>query len=106
MRITLGKFACSGIETQLGEDIPAGARKALFHYTRKLQAGREPLALPGFLADRAPREPGVAFELAVEPEIEALLEREAQRQRTTISQMTAHAVLVYLAELEFLGVAP
>jgi hypothetical protein len=48
----------------------------------------------------------VAFELTVDPETEAVLEREALRQRTTISQLAAHTVLVYLAELEFLGVSP
>jgi hypothetical protein len=106
MRVTLGKFACSGIETQLGDDIPAGTRKALFHYTRKLKAGREPVAPPSFLADQAPGETGVAFELTVDPEIEAILEQEARKQRTTVSQLVAHTVLVYLAELEFLGVAP
>jgi len=106
MKVTLGKFACSGVEIHLGDDIPAGARKALFHYARKLKAGREPLAPPRFLADQGPMEAGVAFDLAVDPELEALLEQEALRQRTTVSQLAAHAVLVYLAELEFLGVTP
>jgi hypothetical protein len=106
MRVTLGKFACSGIETQLGDDLPTGTRKALIHHFRKLKMGREPEALPGFLSDRALREAGVGFELTVDPEIEALLEREALRQRTTVSRLATHTVLVYLAELEFLGVAP
>jgi hypothetical protein len=34
------------------------------------------------------------------------LTQEACRQRTTVSRLAAHAVLVYLAELDFLGVAP
>jgi hypothetical protein len=106
MRVALGKFACSGIETHLGDDIPAGTRKALFHYTRKLKAGRKPIAPPRFLADQAPQEAEIAFDLAVDPETEAVLEQEALRQRTTVSQLAAHTVLVYLAELEFLGVAP
>ena len=106
MKVALGKFACSGIEAHLGDDIPAGTRKALFHYARKLKAGRRPPAPPRFLVDQAPREPAVAFDLAVDPETEAMLEREALRQRTTLSQLAAHTVLVYLAELEFLGVSP
>jgi hypothetical protein len=106
MKVALGKFACSGIETHLGEDIPAGTRKALFHYARKLKAGRRPVAPPRFLDDSAPQEPAVAFDLTVDPETEAVLEQEALRQRTTIGQLAAHTVLVYLAELEFLGVAP
>jgi hypothetical protein len=106
MRVALGKFACSGIEAQLGDDIQAGTRKALFHYARKLKAGRRPLAPPRFLADHDPVEPALAFDLTVDPETEAVLEQEALRQRTTLSQLAAHTVLVYLAELEFLGVAP
>jgi hypothetical protein len=106
MKVALGKFACSGIETHLGDDIPAGTRKALFHYARKLKAGRRPLAPPSFLRDLAPQEPELAFELMVDPETEAMLEQEALRQRTTMSQLAAHTVLVYLAELEFLGIAP
>ncbi len=106
MRVTLGTFACSGIEAHLGGDVPAGVRKALFHYVGKLKAGRRPTPFPRFLTERAPQEPEMAFDLTIDAETEALLEREALRQRTTISQLVAHTVLVYLAELEFLGAAP
>lgn len=106
MRVALGKFACSGIETHLGDDIPAGVRTALFHYVSKLKAGRGPLASPRFLADLAAPEPQVAFDLKVDAETEAMLGQEAARQGTTLSQLAAHTVMVYLAELEFLGVAP
>ena len=106
MRVVLGKFACLGIEAHLGEDIPAGVRTALLHYARKLKAGRRPVAPPRFLAERTPQEPELAFELTVDPETEAMLEQEALRQRTTIAQLVSHTVMVYLAELEFLGVAP
>ncbi len=106
MRVALGKLACSGIETHLGDDIPAGTRTALFHYACKLKAGRRPVAPPRFLAGLAPLETEICFDLTVDPETEAVLEQEALRQRTTISQLVAHTVMVYLAELEFLGVAP
>jgi hypothetical protein len=106
IRVALGKLACSGIETHLGDDIASGTRQALFHYARKLKAGRRPVAPPHFLDDRDPREPAVAFDLTVDPETEAVLEQEALRQRTTIGRLAAHTVMVYLAELEFLGVAP
>lgn len=105
MKVALGQFACSGIETHLGDDIPAGVRTALFHYTGKLKTGRRPISFPTFLADRGPQEPHFAFDLPVDAETEAMLEREALRQRTTTSQLVAHSVLVYLAELEFLGLA-
>jgi hypothetical protein len=105
MRVTLGKFACSGIEAHLGEDIPAGVRTALFHYTHKLKTGRRPVSFPSFLSGGAEPDPAVDFDLAVDAETEAMLEREALRQRTTTSQLVAHSVLVYLAELEFLDAA-
>lgn len=103
MRVALGQFACSGIETHIGDDIPAGVRKALFHYAGKLKTGRRPVAFPSFLSGQTAPEEQVAFDLTVDAETEAMLEREAQRQRTTKSQLVAHTVLVYLAELEFLG---
>lgn len=106
MRVALGAFACSGIEAHLGADIPAGVRTALFHYAGKLKTGRRPVAFPRFMAEQAPPETQVAFDLPIDAETEAMLEQEALRQRTTISQLVAHSVLVYLAELEFLGVAP
>lgn len=106
MRVALGKLACSGIRAHLGDDIPAGTRTALFHYARKLKTGRRPVAPPRFLDEIEPQDSAVAFDLTVDPEIEAVLEQEALRQRTTVGQLAAHTVLVYLAELEFLGVAP
>jgi hypothetical protein len=105
MRVALGQFACIGIETHLGTDIPAGVRTALFHYAGKLKTGRRPVAFPHFLADAAPQEAEVAFDLTVDAETEAMLEREAVLQRTTTSRLVAHTVLVYLAELEFLSAA-
>jgi hypothetical protein len=106
MKVALGKFACSGIETHLGEDIPAGVRTALFHYTGKLRTGRRPISFPRFLAASPQEEPELAFDLIVDAETEAMLEREALRQRTTTGQLVAHSVLVYLAELEMIGAAP
>jgi hypothetical protein len=106
MKVALGKFASSGIETHLGPDIPAGVRKATFHYVAQLRSGRPPTAFPRFLSKLRPSEPGVDVELTIDAETEALLKREALRQHTTASELVAHAVLSYLAELEFLGAAP
>src|SRR3954453_12969766 len=106
MRVALGQFACTGIETQIGDDIPAGVRKALFHYAAKLKAGRRPVEVPPFLSDRDPVDAAAEFELIVDAETEAMLEREAQRQQTTTTRLVAHTVLTYLAEIEFLGSSP
>ena len=103
MRVALGQFACMGIETHIGDDIPAGVRKALFHYAAKLKAGRRPIEVPRFLSDQDPAQAAVDFELIVDAETEAMLEREARRQQTTTTRLVAHTVLTYLAEIEFLG---
>lgn len=104
VRVELGKLACHGLEGHFGADIPAGVRKALLHYAYKLKAGRRPVAAPRFLRS----EPAAygTFELTLDRETETLLAREAERQRTTTTRLAAHAVLVYLAELDFLGVVP
>lgn len=106
MKVSLGHFACAGIEAQLGDDIPAGVRKALFHYVGKLQAGRRPVPFPRFLGELEPPEVEISFDLPLDAKTEALLEREALRQRTTTSRLVAYTVLAYIAELEFVGVSP
>lgn len=105
VNVELGKLACRGLEGHFGADsVSAGTRKALLHYAYKLRAGRHPVAAPQFL--RAETSPEVRFDLTLDRETEALLAQEARRQRTTMSRLAAHAVLVYLAELDFLGVVP
>jgi hypothetical protein len=102
MRVELGIFACSSIETHLGSDVPAAIRTALIHHAHKLATGRGPIPPPRFLPDRAPGQPQVAFDVTIDSSTEAALAREAAGQGTTLSQMAVHAVMVYLAELEFL----
>jgi hypothetical protein len=102
--VELGKLACTGLEGHFGADLSVGARKALLHYAYKLKAGRKPVAAPRFL--KPPASPEARIDLTLDRETEALLAHEARSQRTTTSQLATHAVLVYLAELEFLGVAP
>jgi len=106
MRVELSKFACDGIEAQLGPDVPAGARIALFHYAGRLRAGRRTTPFPSFLADSTPPEPEMSFELIVDPETEAALQGEAAKQGLEMERLVSHAVLVYLAEFEFLDAAP
>ena len=104
VNVELGKLACSGLEGHFGNSVSAGTRKALLHYAYKLKVGRRPVAAPRFL--RAETSPQMKFDLTLDRETEALLAEEARRQQTTISRLAAHAVLVYLAELDFLGVVP
>jgi hypothetical protein len=101
--VELGKLACSGLEGHFG-DIEAGARKALLHYVYKVKVGRKPVGAPRFL--KAPSDTAAKFDLTFDRDTEALLAQEAAEQHTTVSRLATHAVLVYLAELEFLGVVP
>jgi hypothetical protein len=100
----LGKLACTGLEGHFGTDLTVGARKALLHYAYKLKVGRKPVAAPRFLGSPAPAE--TKFDLTLDRETEALLSREAGQQQISTTQLATHAVLVYLAELDFLGVVP
>lgn len=106
MKVELSKFACDGIEAKLGADAPAGVRMALFHYAGKLKTGRRSTPFPSFLTDRSPAGPAMSFDLIVDPETEALLKEEAAKQDVEVERLVSHAVLVYLAELEFLSAAP
>jgi hypothetical protein len=74
----------------------------LVHYAYKLRVGRRPIAPPRFLADPPP--PQAEFDLTLDAETEAALAQEAHEQHVTMSRLATHAVFVYLAELEFLGV--
>ncbi|MEX2106644.1 MAG: hypothetical protein WD810_07070 [Solirubrobacterales bacterium] len=94
------------MEGHFGTDFPAGVRAAAVRYARKLKTGRMPLAPPRVLPDLNPRDADVAVELTVDADDEAALERQALRCGTTVGRLVVHAVLVYLAELEVLGVRP
>ena len=102
--VELGKLSCTGLEGHFGTDLTVGARKALLHYAYKLKTGRKPIAAPRFLGSPSPAE--AKFDLTLDRETEALLSQEARRLQITTTQLATHAVLVYLAELDFLGVVP
>jgi len=59
-----------------------------------------PPPFPGFCRDQASDGSGAEFELAVDPEIQTKLEREARRQAVQLEQLLVHAVFVYLADLD------
>jgi hypothetical protein len=102
--VELAKLARAGLEGHFGTDLTTGARKALLHYSYKLKTGRKPIAAPRFLSSTSPVE--AKFDLTLDRETEALLSQEARRLRISTTQLATHAVLVYLAELDFLGVVP
>jgi hypothetical protein len=105
MRLVLGTFARSGIEACSGGDILAGVRAALRHYTseggsRSKGPYRETPRFIGARANAGGRA-GAGVEISVDPDVQAVLEREA-RQSTGVSveQIATHAVLAYLADLD------
>jgi hypothetical protein len=107
MRVALGAFACAGIRTHMGGNatVSAAVEKAVFHYTSRLKAGRSLIDVPS-LEGLGTKDPELLLDLEVVPEIEELLEREADRQGVSVEDLVAHAVLLYLAELDFLEAQP
>jgi hypothetical protein len=100
MRVVLGHFARSGIETHVGGDLAGGVQAALRHYWRRLRSGKKPVELPRGWADGFFEGTGASFELPVDREIRLTLEREAERQATTADRVVLHAILTYLADLD------
>jgi hypothetical protein len=102
MKVVLSTFARNGIEAFLGRDVGAGVHAALRHYTRiKGSSDRAAPAFPRFLGGSVDDRSGADLELAVDPEIQAVLEREAQASGgVSPEQIATHAVLVYLADLD------
>lgn len=88
-----------GVEAHLGPDLAIGVREALANYTRRLKSESPPPAIPRF-AGALPIRSAKAFDLPVDEETWEALEREAARQGTTTSELAAHSVLVYLAEID------
>jgi hypothetical protein len=112
MKVTLGQFARTGIESQLGTDLTAAVETAIRHYTGKLTYGRPPQPFPQFLGTDVSQDFGthsesenqaeIVLDLALDFQTEALLRREAMKYDTDFGAIATHAVMVYLAELDFL----
>ena len=100
MRVAIGKFAQSGIETRLGADVAAVVGDGLAHYTRRLTSGEPPLEVPRFCADHFQGDAEEQVEVPLDPEVEEALKREARRQQVPLTRILSHAVLVYLARLD------
>lgn len=100
MKISLGTFTCMGVEAHLGSDLSVGVRAALTEYTRRLGSEVPPLPVPRRVPDASPTEAAKVIDLPVNAEIWEALEREAARQNTTVSELAAHSVLLYLAEID------
>ena len=100
VKISLGTFACMGVEAHLGSDLASGVRAAIADYTQRLGSNSPPLPVPRLPGDGVSSRSAVALDLPVDEATWEALEREAARQSTTVSQLVAHSVLVYLAEID------
>jgi hypothetical protein len=100
LRFALGNFARWGIESRLGNDLAAGAQLALAHYARRLRSGRKPVAPPAFLRYETDSEVTTSLDLALEPGTLSILKREAARHQVPLERILAHAIFVYLADLD------
>lgn len=106
IKVTLGDFAQTGLESYFAGDVRSGVRAALVHYLQRLRGGRPPLGPPLFLDESQPGASLREYCAAVGADEEAVFEQQALRRGTTVEGLARHAVLLYLAELELLGVAP
>jgi hypothetical protein len=89
-----------GVEAHLGSDLVLGVREALANYTRQLDSESPPLEIPRFAADGLTAKAEKFLDLPVDEETWEALELEAARQGATASELAAHSVLVYLAEID------
>jgi hypothetical protein len=89
-----------GVEAHLGSDLSVGVRAALADYTRRLGSDTPPMPIPRFIQDGSAASRAKIIDLSVDEEMWEVLEREAARQNTTVSDLAAHSVLVYLAEID------
>jgi hypothetical protein len=89
-----------GVESHLGSDLAIGVREALASYTRRLDSESPPPEMPRFAAGTRSIQSEKALDLPIDDETREALEREAARQGTTASELAAHSVLVYLAEID------
>jgi hypothetical protein len=101
VKVALGRFARSGIETRLGGDVSTGVQLALHHYARRLRSARRPIDAPHFASDTVPSEGATMIDVTLDPEVQAVLEQEARRQQLPLEQILHHAVLVCLADFDF-----
>lgn len=105
MRIALGTFARLGIEARFGADVEAVVEAALRHYARRSRSQRAPISVPPFRRPDLGIETDLELELSPGEEIETALEAEAAEQGVPLPLLCAHAVLVYLADIDATGAA-
>ena len=102
MKVTLGPFACSSLESRFGGHASMAAGTAVRWYADRLESDVRPVDVPSFARNEsAPGgSEGTELEFAVGPDIEATLIEEAQRCGVPLDRLVSHAVFVLLSDLE------
>ncbi len=103
MKVVIGKFTRGGIESDLGFELEATVQAALAYYRGKLESGRPPLTPPAALLRGGSVEPEAIFDIPVDRVTEEIVVREARSLEVEPERLAAHALLSYLAELDFLS---
>jgi hypothetical protein len=71
----------------------------LLHYTQRIESDLKPVSFPRF-CHSAPIDAAAVLDIPLDPEVQQSIEQEVERQGASLEQLTAHAVLVYLADLD------
>jgi hypothetical protein len=96
MEVSLGTFATSSIEEHCDE-LAAGIEEALRHYCLRLGSSGSVVPVPVFAT--AARE-STEVEVSIDAALEDRLILEGDRQEVEMDALIAHAVFVYLADLD------
>jgi hypothetical protein len=94
MKVLLGPLAKPALESRAGSDLPVAINAALSYYVARINSDSPPAPIPDFLVPR-----GSQFDVRVDERIEMALVADAEAHGVGVPELTAHAVLVYLAEL-------
>jgi len=101
VKIALEPFARSSIEDRFGPDLCRGAESALRHYARRVRSRRRPPDVPLFMRGvGVDRDAAIELELSLPYEVQSALTREARLQRVAPDRIVAHAIFVYLSDIE------
>jgi hypothetical protein len=101
VKVVLGPFARDSIEDRFGPHLNRGVQSALRHYARRVRSARRPPEVPAFMRE-VEIDPATAIELdvAVPYEVQSALEREARLQLLALDRVVAHAIFVYLSDVD------
>lgn len=87
----------TGIQASAG--VADAVRSAVLHYVRELKRGRA-VPFPRFGRGQEQDPALLDVDLNLDGETASALEREAERQHVAIEQLLAHALFVYLADVD------